>query len=251
MRSDQQTFSPVQAANRRYLQVAFQILEAIGSGRTPLGSKLPSDRELAEMMGVSRPTVREAILALEVVGILQVRSGDGTYVTSGGIQPSAISELLTDRSFRIPAAEVLEARLDHEPAAAALTAQRITPEAIAELEELLGRAEALVDESGGLGEFVNLGLRFHAELLGRCGNAHLAAFVAALVDLDEHPLWTLLNAHAVQAVGARRQQVEEHRAILDAVRNRDAELASSLITEHLQHLRDQVYEVNSTDTTRP
>ncbi|GAA2728541.1 FadR/GntR family transcriptional regulator [Actinocorallia aurantiaca] len=241
----------MQTANRRYLQVAMQILEAIGARRIPFGSKLPSDRELAELMGVSRPTVREAILALEVVGILQVRSGDGTYVASGGIRSSAISELLSDRSLRVPAAEVLEARLVVEPAAVALTAERISDEAIGELEELLGRAEALVDDTEGLAEFVRLGLRFHAELLKHCCNAHLSAFATALVDLDEHPLWTLLNAFAVQAVGARRQQIEEHRAILQAVRDRDSALASSLVTEHLQHLNAQVDEVKAAGSPRP
>lgn len=226
--------------------MAFQILQAIGSGRTPLGSRLPSDRELAEVMGVSRPTVREAVLALEVVGILQVRSGDGTYVAHDGTRSSAIGELLTDASFQVPTAEVLEARLTVEPAAVALTAQRIDPEAVAELDELVNRADALVEDVDGLGDFVSLGLEFHAQLLQRCRNAHLAAFTTALVDLDEHPLWTLLNAQAVQSVEARRQQVDEHREILAAVRERDAERAAALITTHLEHLREQVYHLSST-----
>ncbi|SDS52264.1 DNA-binding transcriptional regulator, FadR family [Jiangella sp. DSM 45060] len=246
MRSDQQTFRPVRGVHRRYLQVAFQILQAIGSGQTPLGSRLPSDRDLAELMGVSRLTVREAVLALEVVGILQVRSGDGTYVAHDGTRSSAMGELLTGASFQVPTAEVLEARLAVEPVAVAFTAQRITEAEAAEIEELIDRAAGLAEDVDGLGDFVSLGLEFHALLLQRCRNAHLAAFTTALVDLDEHPLWTLLNAQAVQSVEARHQQVDEHREILRAVREHDADRASALITTHLEHLRDQVYRLSST-----
>jgi len=224
------------ATGRRYMQVALQLLEAIASGQYPPGARLPADRELAELTGVSRPTVREAILALEFLGIVQVRVGDGTYVTRASERSSAAVALLADTGFPVPTAEVIEARLVIEPAVAAFAAERITPEGITRLEELIGRSARLTDDPLRLIEFVNLGLEFHAELARHCHNASLTAFGAALVDLDEHPLWTLLNVRAVETPTARRTQVAEHRAVLDAVRAGDAATAAALIKEHIEQL---------------
>lgn len=235
MRSDHLIYRPV-SVTRRYLQVALQILEGIGSGATPLGSRLPSDRELAAMMGVSRLTVREAVLALEVVGVLQVRSGDGTYVTHDGTSSTKLNGLLSNRDFPVPTAEVLEARSIVEPAAVGLVTVRASSDELDEIEELLEIADDLVENPADLGAFVSIGLQFHASLVRLCGNAHLSTFLNALVDLEEHPLWTLLNAHAMQDIQSRRGQVEEHRAILTAIRDHDANRATALMADHLRHL---------------
>lgn len=243
MRSDQMTYRRV-TSDRRYLQVALQLLEGIGSGATPLGSRLPSDRDLATMMGVSRPTVREAVLALEVVGVLQVRSGDGTYVTHDGSRSSKLGGLGADKKLSVPPSEVLEARAAVEPAAAGLVAQRASPEQIIELEHLLDRASAMSERVENLGEFVRLGLQFHSGLARLCGNAHIGTFLDALVAVEEHPLWTLLNAHAMQNTDSRRAQVAEHEQILDAIRGHDAAGASALMSEHLGHLARAIDSLN-------
>lgn len=218
-----------------------QLLQAIGEPEgLKVGDRLPSDRDLADRMGVSRLTVREAILALEVVGILQVRSGDGTFVANDSQKQSPLRELLASSDLRPPNAEVIEARLLLEPVVASLAARRAPDAAIADLERLLAETEVLVDDITKLAEFMKMSLGFHAELLSQCGNAHLAAFASALVDLDEHPLWTLLNAHAMQSAEARREQVVEHRRILKAVRRRDEAGVAALVSEHLQHLRNSI-----------
>lgn len=239
MRSDQLAYRPV-SSTRRYVEVALQILEGIGSGATPLGSRLPSDRELAGMMGVSRPTVREAVLALEVLGVLQVRSGDGTYVVHDGVRSSRLGGLLSHKNFPVPATQVLEARRGVEPAATTLAAARATPEQVEELAALLDEAEKLAERVHDLGPFVQAGLRFHVVLARFCGNAHLSNFVEALVDIEQNPMWTLLNAHAMQSSKARAEQIAEHREILAAVRTHDADWASSLMRDHLGHLAASV-----------
>lgn len=237
---EQLTFSTI-SSTRRYLQVAMQLLEVIGGERgLKSGDRLPADRDLADRMGVSRLTVREAILALEVVGVLQVRSGDGTYVAHDGRHSSPLRRLLAASGLRAPNAEVLEARLLVEPAAAALAARRIPDAAIDDLEQLLDKAEAMAEDGSKLAEFLDAGLHFHSELINHCGNSHLSGFVSALVDLDEHPLWTLLNAHAVHSAEARREQVVEHRQILRAVKAREADVVADLVAEHLTHLRRRI-----------
>lgn len=218
-----------------------QLLQAIGEpGGLKVGDRLPSDRDLADRMGVSRLTVREAILALEVVGILQVRSGDGTFVANDSQKQSPLGALLVSSDLRPPNAEVIEARLLLEPVVASLAARRAPDEALDDLERMLSETEALADDITQLAEFMKMSLGFHAELLSLCGNAQLAAFASALVDLDEHPLWTLLNAHAMQSVESRCEQVAEHRQILEAVRRREESTVAALMTEHLQHLRNSI-----------
>ncbi len=247
MRSDQLTYRPV-VSTRRYLDVALQILEGIGSGTTPLGSRLPADRELASLMNVSRPTVREAVLALEVVGVLQVRPGDGTYVVHDGTHNSQLRGLLAARALPLSATEVLEARACVEPSAVALAAQRATAEQLAELEKSLDTAERLMTDVGNLGEFVSTGLRFHAQLSRLCGNSHLSVYLETLVDIEEHPLWTLLNAQAMQSLKARKGQVAEHREIVEAIRDHDGALAALLMTQHIGHLATEVEDMGSAPT---
>jgi DNA-binding FadR family transcriptional regulator len=187
------------------------------------------------MMGVSRPTVREAVLALEVLGVLQVRSGDGTYVVHDGVGGSRLSGPLS-QNFPVPAIQVLEARRAVEPAAMTLAAMRTTPEQVDELAALLDEAEKLAERVHDLGPFVQSSLQFHVALARFCGNAHLGNFVEALVDIEQNPMWTLLNAHAMQSSSARAEQIAEHREILAAVRAGDAERAAGLMTDHLGHL---------------
>lgn len=232
------------------MEVALQILDGIASGATPLGHRLPADREMAAMMGVSRPTIREAFLALDVLGVLQVRAGDGTYVVHDGSGTSRLTGLISNRNFPLPAAEILEARQVVEPTAAAMAASRATSEQMDKLEALIDDAEDLGKLSGGLGPFVTSGLRFHTELAGVCGNSQIGTFITTLVDLEQNPMWVLLNAHALHSDQARKEQIAEHREILAAIRTRDGVRVSGLMADHLGHLSKSVEDLHL-DTPDP
>lgn len=242
MWSDQFTFKKVEA-KRRYVDVALQLLQAIGSDSFQLGDRLPPDRDLAERMGVSRPTAREAILLLELIGVIEVRPGDGTYIAHDGGKSSVLSGLLSGSSFPMPAYEVLEARILIEPSAAALASQRMDSEEIAHLRTVIDQAFDRHENPGDLAEFISLGLQFHIELARGCHNTNIAEYCERLVSIERHPLWTILNARALQTVEARREQVEEHRAILDAVTAGDQQLVERLTKGHLEHLRQAVEDI--------
>ena len=118
------------SGKRLYQTVAKTISQLIDEGTYPPGSRLPGERELAERLGVSRVTIREAEIALQALGRLEIKTGSGVYVSEGG---ASENEMLPSAS----AFEVTEARLLVESEAAALAAHNITDEEIEQLEKLI------------------------------------------------------------------------------------------------------------------
>ncbi len=228
-------------AQRRYMLVAEQIIRTVSSGQVQPGEKLPSDRELAEAMGVSRPTVREALLALQLLGVVDVRAGDGAYVAHGGSRVRSGRDIALPADVSVEPSEVIEARITIEPTIARLSASRITPEGVERLQQLLEQTEAVARDPDRMGEFIRLGLGFHSALAPCSANRYLSGLCVSLVDVAEHPLWALVNRRAMQDLGSRLGQVREHRQVLDAIRRRDGDAAQAAMTEHLRRLRASIW----------
>lgn len=216
---------------RRYVAVAQQLLAGVSQGLYKVGQALPSDRELALQFGVSRATVREALLALEFIGVLDIRHGAGTFVR--GLRGTPTEEV---SPLDVAPREVIESRQAIEPALAALVAEHIAEETLTAVQADLDEAADLVNLPEALPRFVVLGLRFHADLAIGCGNSVLAGIASSLVDVSEHPLWTLLNQQAMSSVVARQSQVDEHRSVLTAIKRRNASAAELAMREHLAAL---------------
>jgi DNA-binding FadR family transcriptional regulator len=216
------------------------VLASIRAGELAPGARLPSDRELSERLQVSRLTAREGLLALELTGVIDVRPGAGAFVRSTTATTAAGTGLmvLPTESERSPR-ELIEARIALEPAIVRTCIAHTTEAQLDELRAVIARAQAEVD--GDLDEFVRLGLGFHTELAARCGNAFLATFCRSLVSVSDHPLWTLLNRHAVRTGAARQGQVDEHRRIVEAIAARDEEAASAAMAHHLHGLEEVVF----------
>src|SRR4051794_15693393 len=141
-------------SRRRYLGVAQDLLTSISDGHTAPGTRLPAHSEVASRFGVSRATAREAFLALELIGAIEVRQGDGTFVRSRTPQIEGLSGSALDA----PPHELVETRLYFEPVVAGLAAHRITGDRIHRLEDHVAQQQALVDEPGEVAAFVTLGL---------------------------------------------------------------------------------------------
>jgi DNA-binding FadR family transcriptional regulator len=236
-RSDRQPFCRVAVPRRRYVHVAQQVLAAITRGEYVPGDRLPGDRDIAAGTGVSRATAREAILALELVGAVEVRPGDGVYVAGADGRLGVLAGPPVD----VPPRELIESRREIEPAVARLAALRLDDHRVAEVRGLVDRAAAVVDDASRLPEFIALGLRFHSALAPCSGNRLLAGITGQLVDVEEHPLWTLVNQQAMRTAEARAGQVREHRAILDAITAQDAVAAEAAMRGHLEHLGEQIF----------
>jgi GntR family transcriptional regulator, transcriptional repressor for pyruvate dehydrogenase complex len=188
------------------------------SGQVGPGEKLPRVKELATRLGLSRSSLREAVRALILAGILKTRQGDGTYVTS--LEPHQLLEtmsLAVDFMQNSTLVELFDVRHMIEPAATALAAGRITTEALHRLEETLRH----MDSAESVEELVEADDDFHRTIARATGNAALAALLQNLYGRTLRArIWRGLAEE-----GALDRTRISHRSIYSAISSRDAELA--------------------------
>lgn len=203
-----------------------KIKAMITSGRVRPGEKLPREADLAAELGLSRSSLREAVKALSLINVLDVRRGDGTYTTS--LAPSLLLETL---SFAVDfhrddsVLEFLETRRVVEPAATALAAVRMTESEAAALGEVLDTVT--VDSPPD--DFVAADLEFHRRIAAGAGNSVLAS----LVDSMSLPTARARVWRGMTEPRALERTMAEHRAIHQAIVNRDPDLARSWATTHI------------------
>jgi GntR family transcriptional regulator, transcriptional repressor for pyruvate dehydrogenase complex len=200
--------------------------QMIISGRVRPGDKLPREADLAAELGLSRNSLREAVKALTLVNVLDVRQGDGTYVTS--LAPSLLLEAISfivDFHRDDTVLAFLEVRRILEPAAAALAATRMTEEDLA----ALGKVLEVVDVTTPVDELVAADLDFHRQIAVGAGNPVLAS----LVDNMSAPTTRARIWRGMTEPRALERTLAEHRAIYNAILGRDADLAASWATVHI------------------
>lgn len=198
----------------------------IVSGALRPGDRLPKESELASELGLSRNSLREAVRALSLIRILDVRQGDGTYVTS--LDPQLLLEALSfvvDFHRDDTVLEFLAVRRILEPAATALACRRITD---AELDALGTQLDALGEEPS-VEELVAADLEFHRGIVQASGNSVLCS----LLDGLSGPTTRARVWRGLTQENAVSRTLHEHRAILAALRDRDAEAAQSWATVHV------------------
>lgn len=209
---------------RLYLEVANQIENLITSGQIKPGERLPSERDLAARFEVSRPTIREAMIALEIAGLVEIRTGSGIYVVE---QQEKQDIGLRDEG---PGPfEILEARRLLEAETVALAAARITEQQLADLESALQEMER-EDAEGSVTEQADQ--RFHCIIAEASQNSALAAMVNWLwVQRNRSEISTLFHQR-VREHGVH-PSVDEHRRILSALKRRDPLAAKNAMQAHI------------------
>ncbi|MEU7364468.1 FadR/GntR family transcriptional regulator [Streptomyces hygroscopicus] len=203
-----------------------KIKAMIVSGALRPGDRLPKESELAAELGLSRNSLREAVRALSLIRILDVRQGDGTYVTS--LDPQLLLEALSfvvDFHRDDTVLEFLAVRRILEPAATALACARISD---AELDRLQAQLDALGQETS-VEELVACDLEFHRGIVQSSGNSVLCS----LLDGLSGPTTRTRVWRGLTQEDAVSRTLHEHRAILAALRDRDAEAARSWATVHI------------------
>ncbi|TQM23754.1 FadR/GntR family transcriptional regulator [Microbacterium kyungheense] len=203
-----------------------KIKDMIVRGELTPGSRLPPEKELAERLGLSRSSMREAVKALEVIRVLDVRRGDGTYVTS--LEPRLLLEAISfvvDLHDDDSLLEIFAVRRVLESHATGLAAQRADDAAVAELEAELTAASLEADVDA----LVTHDVRFHAAIARLAGNAYLASLLESLTSQT-------IRARAWRGLtqaGAVERTLAEHQAILDAIADHDVELATAAAQVHI------------------
>ncbi|RZJ00859.1 MAG: FadR family transcriptional regulator [Brevundimonas sp.] len=210
--------------SKLYQKVAAAVSAGITAGRYEPGARLPSERDLAEEYGVSRPTVREAMIALEIRGLVEARPGSGIYVTHAPAEAGPAPEL------DIGAFELTEARRLFEGEACALAASIISDAELAELEDVLGQMINENAYAASLGEQADR--RFHVTIARATRNVAIVMVVENLWDLRyRSPLCAAMLGRARQ-VGVR-PLIDDHREILTALQRRDPDAARKAMRAHL------------------
>jgi len=221
-------------SNRKlYIQIADQIRDQILSGSVEAGRQLPSERDLALSLGVSRPTVREALIALEVADLVEVRIGVGAFVKQQKGERVALPELSASPL------EVTAVRRLLEPEAAALASRSMTPEGKARLEETLARMQQET-QSGRWS--VDSDRMLHMTLADACGNAVLREMLEGLWKARGDELDTRFHQHLVETGAVRAHILADHKAIVAAVIDGDGNGARAAMARHLDFVADAMLE---------
>ncbi len=213
-------------------QIAQSILDMIREQKLRPGDRLPPERELAAMMQVSRPPLREALRALTIMHVIENRRRLGTFITS--LEPRAMVENISFiLSLDVPTlVSVIEARKIIEPGLAANAARKITPEQLVELEACVLRSEEMV---GNPQEFINCDQEIHRRIADAAQNNILSVFLNSIHHVS---MYSRRKTTEIPEVPART--LEDHRRLLKAIKDHDPDYASKIMMEHLEFVENRL-----------
>jgi len=216
---------------RRYERIAEELRADIAGGAYPVGQRLPSERDLAQRFKVSRPSVREATIALELDGLVEVRYGSGVHVIAT-VPKGGVAGVTDFGPF-----ELLEARRAIESEACALAARRIGPEQLSELTSLI--SEMREENEHNVAQSEDADRRFHELIAESTGNSALFSAVKTLWDARQRSPQYKLLSQKVRAMGVK-PRIDEHTRVVDALQHGDASGARTAMRDHLARVIDEL-----------
>jgi GntR family transcriptional regulator, transcriptional repressor for pyruvate dehydrogenase complex len=206
--------------------VVQRIKELLERGDLKGGSRLPPERELAEMLGISRPSLRTALKALSVMGIIRAKPGAGTFIAEAipeiFLEPMHFMTLINNTALE----EVFEARLIIEAALAELAAERATEQDVQRMSEELNAMREAVDDPDA---FLKHDMCFH-QLIARASGNHV---MSGMMDTLAQMLYQMRRETIARSHGLG-EAIDWHERIFNALRRRDGKLARKLMTDHLR-----------------
>ncbi|KQO73886.1 FadR/GntR family transcriptional regulator [Rhizobium sp. Leaf262] len=213
---------------RLYQQIADQIRELIENGEFQAGARLPAERELAQKLGVSRPSLREALIALEIDGSVEIRMGSGVYVSTEPAQPASRTKSLGESP-----SELMQARAALEGTTILLSASRIAPEALVALRDTLDAMRVEIDAGR---KPLDQDRQFHVLIAEQSGNSVLSRLVGDLFDERHSPISAQFRVK-FEDKDTWIFALQEHEAILAALEAKDPLLAQAAMHRHLDSSR--------------
>ena len=206
--------------------VTQRLREALLSGHWPPGSRLPTERAMADSLGLSRAGIRKALAALKTEGLISQRVGSGTYAHRAA--PSAP---------QVGPAELMRARLAFEPQIAELAVHNATAADFVRMDECL----AMADAATTVEEFELWDARLHEALAEATHNAMVVLVFKLMSDARRHGEWGALKRRSASRERRAAYQTE-HRALVQALRERDARRGAAMLREHLLHVQKNLFE---------
>jgi GntR family transcriptional repressor for pyruvate dehydrogenase complex len=223
--------------SRLYLSIVEQILQGVESGAFPPGSALPAERLLAARLEVSRGSVREAIRVLEHAGVLDVRTGSGTYVTEAGLSKAALLRAQAALTGEHSPLDVIAARRAVEPICAEIAAAQRHERDLVTIRETVARQAEL----GASGEdAAEVDLHFHLAIAGATHNPVLVLLVERLAEIMRRRAWSDLKQRTRLTPADAHRDVVEHTGVLDAVAAGDGPAARRAMRKHLSSVEQDL-----------
>jgi len=228
-------FAEVKTTKKKSSLVARQVLDAFETGRFNPGEKLPPERVLAQEMKVSRTCVREALKALEVLGLIESRVGDGTYVLRDAAESTTWFRGVTANHATTDLADIWEARAEIEAVVVRLAITTATKKAITRIEGHLKRLRQMGEEGDAEG-YLDQDRQFHMAIARAADNPLLESIVSPLIQLITKSLLEDIPRARI----ARRLMIslDEHEKLVDAIKRRDEDDAVGIVRDHFKKVRE-------------
>lgn len=226
-----------------YIRVVKQIEELIRNGKLRPGDRLPPEKILAKRLGISRPSVREAIVALGILGLVETRGGKGNFVKN------VVSASFLDQGFRNleeeeSPFELLQARKIIEGEIAGYAARTAQKEDVRRIREALDKMRSIVQVPSSPEKFeqhVKLDLEFHLNIVRATHNAVLFRMVTQLFENLKEDLWTSLKKRSWTIPGILQRYLIEHEQILRAIEDRQSYRARKSMHKHLTGVEKDLF----------
>lgn len=225
--------------NRRYQQVAKKIISTLLSGELPVGGRLPSERDLSERYGASRSTIREAIVMLELQGVVKVKQGAGIFFVEHMDSNSLIGEAESD----IGPFELLQARQLLETNIASFAATQISATHVREMRSLLKAQEEEIN--GDSKRFNELDHKFHMVIADATQNNMLIQMAQSMWDdvRTKNPLWDALNAQYFHEKRLQSLWLSDHKNILVALQKRSPQETKQAVWQHIENAKTELFKL--------
>jgi GntR family transcriptional regulator, transcriptional repressor for pyruvate dehydrogenase complex len=234
------------------MQIANQIRNSVLDGKLKAGDRLPPERELAKEFGTSRASIREALSALEALGLVECRIGQGNFIKVDATEVPIDGELLKELLRSHSPYEIYESRLEIEPSLASLAAERAGGEEKTRLSEQLRRLNELgrrVKLSFGgdqlpiyfIDEYMEEDRKFHL-LIGQCAHNSVLFMIFSAVNLMmKEKIWRVMKRKSIAKEGSLDRYEREHDAIFAAIKEGNAGAARSKMRRHIQDIEKDLF----------
>ena len=233
------------STKKNYEQIIDQIQELILDGTFKSGDKLPPERELTTKLGVSRTSLREALKALEVLGLTESKQGEGSYI-SNNVKPTILKSISIAYKLNNGTIEdVLELRQSLQLQAVRTAAIKATESEIEILEKIVEGMENTIDED----EQSQLDMEFHEKLIDMMDNVMIQIISDSVSNLMQPFIKSIREIYKEHEENLKKYYfIEQHRNILNAIKERDPEKSVKLMMDHIHLTEDDLIRLNSIST---
>lgn len=229
-----------------YMQIARQIKNSIRDGNLKVGQRLPSERKLAIEFGASRASIREALSALEMLGLIVCKSGQGNFINADASEGTIDTELLKSLLIGHDPNEIFETRLELEPRLAGLAAERATKQELIEIRKMHTKLASIAKQVGSgdeeaLEEFLEEDRKLHLSI-GRCShNSVLFTVFSALNFMMKETHWKALNRIALKRTGNLKHYMKLNREIIEGLEMHDSDKVRHDMFYYIKTIQNDIF----------